>query len=279
MRSCGGAPVRVFRSLAPVLVLSVVLVVAAAVGAQSPSSTPAAAPASSAPGEGPVLLAVVDVKPELWDEYVALQKAEAIPALQKAGVESRSAWRTATLGPAYSVAYLYPLKSFAVLDGDPPMRLALGADGEKAIDARLRGMLTASRTCAMRRRADLSFGSDAADPKLGVLAHVYTMPGKQAEYEGVLKSEWMPGLKSAGVPLYASYEVVMGGEVGEYYTFVPIENLTALDRGHPILRSVGADAYEAMLAKFATSIRTIERTVIRRDDALSFTAKKPPISQ
>ncbi len=226
-----------------------------------------------------MLLVVVDVKPDMWDDYVALQKSDAIPALQKAGVERRSAWRTAALGPAYSVAYLYQLASLGELDGDPPMRRALGEQGERAYNAKLRHTLVGSRTCAMRRRADLGFGTDAGQPKLWVLAHVFTNPGKQAEYESVLKSDWIPGLKKAGVPLYAVYEVVMGGDQGEYYTFTPIPNLAALDGGHPIERGLGEEGMTALEAKFASSIRSAERTVIRRDDDLSFTTKKPPVSQ
>ena len=275
MRSSGGAPISIPRSLW-LATLGVLLLAAFAVGAQdtpAPPATPAAAP------NGPVLLVVVDVKPDMWDDYVALQKSDAIPALQKGVIDHRSAWRTAALGPAYSVAYLYQLTSFGVLDGDPPMRRALGADGEKAYNVKLRHMLVGSRTCALRRRPDLGFGSETSEPKLGVLAHVFTIPGKQAEYESVLKSDWIPGLKKAGVPLYVVYEVVMGGEQGEYYTFTPIANLAALDGGHPIQRGLGEQGMAALEARFASSIRSIERTVIRRDDDLSFTTKKPPVSQ
>jgi hypothetical protein len=159
------------------------------------------------------------------------------------------------------------------------MRRALGEQGEKAYNVKLSHMLVGSRACAMRRRMDLGFGNDGSEPKLGVLAHVFTIPGKQSEYEAVLKSDWIPGLKKAGVQQYAVHEVVMGGEQGDYYTFTPIDNLAALDSGHPIQRGLGEEGMAALEAKFASSMRSVERTVIRRDDALSFTARKPPISE
>lgn len=273
MRSPGGAPVRTLRFLWSTLTLVFVAAVLAGAARQETAPAPAK-PAAAA--EGPIMLVIVDVKPEMWDDYVAMQKAEAIPALQKGGVESRSAWRTAVFGPSYNVAYLYQLKSFGILDGEPPMRRALGEEGEKAFNAKARRMLIGSRSCAIRLRPELGFGMDAAaEPKLGVLAHVYTLPGKQSAFEGVLKSDWVPGLRKGGVPLYAVHEVVMGGEMGEYYTFTPIDNLAALDGGHPIMRGLGAAAYRAVMTKFAPLTRKVERTVIRRDPDLSFTTKKP----
>ena len=175
MRSSGGAPVSIPRSLW-LATLGVLLLAAFAVGAQdtpAPPATPAAAPT------GPVLLVVVDVKPDMWDDYVALQKSDAIPALQKGVIDHRSAWRTAALGPAYSVAYLYQLTSFGVLDGDPPMRRALGADGEKAYNVKLRKGMQGSLS--------------------GTLDVV--------RYGGVLRSRMLVGVRGAGIAYDGLYYV------------------------------------------------------------------------
>jgi hypothetical protein len=278
MRSSRGAPVQISRSIW-ITVTLVFVCLAAALTPAAQNTSPAPLSPTAGAADGPVLLVIVDVKPEFWDDYVALQKTEAIPALQKGGVEHRSAWRTAGFGRAYQVAYLYQLKSYAILDGDPPMRKALGEQGEKAYNTKLRRMVVGSRSCATRLRTDLGFDTPAVEPKLGVLAHVYTLPGKQAEYESALKSDWVPGLRKAGVSVYTVHEVVMGGEMGEFYTFTPIDNLAALDGGHPIRRGLGESAYNAVLAKIAPTVRTVERTVIRRDPDLSFTLKPGTSSQ
>jgi hypothetical protein len=162
-----------------------------------------------------IYLALVRVKPGSWEDYVALQKSDAMPALQKGGRAARQAWRSQGFGQSYEVAYLYPIKSWAELDDAPPMRKALGADGEKACNAKARPMVEGARSYARRERPDLGFVADqSARPKLGILAHIQVIPGKQAAFESLLRTEWAPLLKKAGVLLYGVYEVTMGGAMG-----------------------------------------------------------------
>src|SRR6476620_9131517 len=79
-----------------------------------------------------VTLRVTDVKPDMMSEYVALQKSDTIPGLKTAGIEWRDVWRAAVVGNPGTVATVMPLKSLADLDGDPPMKKALGDDGYRA---------------------------------------------------------------------------------------------------------------------------------------------------
>ena len=248
--------------------------------AGAPQATPAAKPkpAPAAPAAAPmpgasIYLAIVHVKPGSWEDYVALQKAEGMPALQKGGRASRQAWRPQSFGQSYQVAFLYPVKSWAELDDAPPMRKALGADGEKAYNAKVRPMVDGARAYALRERPDLGFVADqSAHPKLGILTHIQVIPGKQAAFESILKTEWAPLLKKAGVPLYGVYEVTMGGTMGEYYTFTPIENFAALDAGHPILKVVTPAQYNALLVKIGAVVSQVERTIDKLDEDLSYGA-------
>jgi hypothetical protein len=247
--------------------------------AGAPQATPAvkAKPAAAAPAAAPmppgasIYLSIVHVKPGSWEDYIALQKAEAMPALQKGGRASRQAWRSQSFGQSYEVAYLYPVKSWAELDDVPPMRKALGADGEKAYNSKVRPMVDGAHTYALRERPDLGFVADqSARPKLGILAHIQVIPGKQAAFESILKTEWSPLLKKAGVPVYGVYEVTMGGNMGEYYTFTPIENFAALDAGHPILKVVTPAQYNLLLGKIGALVSQVERTVDKLDEDLTY---------
>jgi len=261
-----------------IALVATVLVSASVLMAGSPQATPAAKPkpAAAAPAAAPmpgasIYLAVVHVKPGSWEDYVALQKSEAMPALQKGGRASRQAWRPQSFGQSYEVAFLYPVKSWAELDDAPPLRKALGADGEKAYNAKIRPMVDSSRYYALRERPDLGFVADqSARPKLGILAHIQVIPGKQAAFESILKTEWAPLLKKAGVPLYGVYEVTMGGNMGEYYTFTPIENFAALDAGHPILKVVTPAQYGVLLGKIGAVVSSVERTMDKFDEDLSY---------
>lgn len=265
-----GKRIRALGALAVVVALFGLAAVTHTAGQAAAPATPAA----SAPAITVGQLVMVNVKPEAWDEYVTLQKTEMMPALQKAGIERRRAWRPHGLGRAFEVAYLYPLKSYGALDETPPLERAMGADGAKAFNARLRKLLTSVRYAAYRTRADLSYGLDGAVPKMGVLARVLTVAGRQFEFEGFLKTQWGPALKKAGVPMYVVQEIVLGGEMGEYYTFTPIDKFAALDAGHPIMRALGQPEYQSLIGKMGPSIRSVERSVIKLDEELSFDTTK-----
>jgi len=263
---------RLIALVATALVSGSVLIAGAPQATPPPKPKPAAAAPAAAPMPGAsIYLAVVHVKPGSWEDYVALQKSEAMPALQKGGRASRQAWRPQSFGQSYEVAFLYPVKSWAELDDAPPLRKALGADGEKAYNAKIRPMVDSSRYYALRERPDLGFVADqSARPKLGILAHIQVIPGKQAAFETLLKTEWAPLLKKAGVPLYGVYEVAMGGNMGEFYTFTPIENFAALDAGHPILKVVTPAQYGVLLGKIGAVVSSVERTMDKFDEDLSY---------
>jgi hypothetical protein len=264
---------RLIALVATALVSGSVLMASAPQATPPPKPKPAAAaPVAPAPAGESIYLAIVKVKPGSWDDYVAIQKAENMPALQKGGRASRQAWRSSSgFGRPYEVAYLYPVKSWAEMDDTPPVRKALGADGEKALNAKVRPMVEDARSFALRSRPDLGFVSDQnARPTMGILSHIQVIPGKQAAFETLLKTEWAPTLKKSGVPLYGVYEVTVGGTMGEYYTFTPIDNFAALDAGHPILKVLTPAQYNLLVTKVGAVVSQVERTITKLDQDLTY---------
>jgi hypothetical protein len=242
-----------------------------------PQTPPATTPAAQTSPAPPVYmrLNVVDVRPDMMADYVALQKAESIPALQKGGVEWRDAWRAGNFGSPFTIAYISPITSFAAFDGPTPIEKALGADGAQQYMAKIAKMVNGSRVYAIRARPDLGYkGPEGmAMPKLGILASVEVMAGRQPDFEMIIKNEWTPALKKAGVPMYNVSEVVYGGAIGEYYTFTPLENYAQLDKGHPIQQVIGEAGLMKLMAKLGPHIRHAERMVLRYDEELSFRTK------
>lgn len=254
-------------------------VMLADVATQAPPSTkPTQAPAAAAATPtAPVFirLTVVDIRPDMVPDYVALQKSEVIPALQKAGIQWRNAWRTGNFGSAFTVAYLAPIPSFAVLDEPNPLLKAMGEEGFRAHMAKMSKLVTASRVYAIRERPDLGLRTEGSPmAKLGILAVVETVPGRQTEFETILKNEWTPALKKGGVANYVVSQVVLGGSLGQYYTFTPLENYAQLDKGHPVQQSIGEAGMNKLVAKMGNSTRSVERFVIRFDEDLSFKTKQ-----
>jgi hypothetical protein len=226
------------------------------------------------------MLRVTDVKPEMISEFVAMQKSETIPGLQKAGVEWRDAWRAAATGSPFTVAFITPLKSLSDLDGENPMQKALGQEGFRAYLEKAAKLIASTRTYILKPRPDLGYRDESATasnmPKLGVLADVQVVPGRQADFEALLKSEWAPGLKKANVTSYSVSEVLFGGAIGQYYTFTPIANFAALEKGHPIQQALGEAAFTKLMAKMGPNVRHAERIIIRYDEELSFRTPAKP---
>lgn len=275
------------RSLAFVLcttVIALTLGVARPSSVQTPAQppqpsmkTPAAAQATPAPPTF-LLLTLVDVKPDMMADYVALQKNETIPTLQKGGVEWRDAWRTGAFGTNYTFAFVAPIKSFADMDAPNPIEKALGEEGARAYMAKIAKLVNGSRRYALRMRPDLGYKPEGVPmPKLAILASVEVVSGRTMEYEGLLKTDWAPALKKAGVPMYLVSQVVMGGSVSEYYTLTPLENYGQLDKGHPIQQTLGETGLNKLMARMGPSVHHAERSIIRYDEELSFKTK--PMSQ
>jgi hypothetical protein len=244
------------------------------VATQQPSSKPTQAPSATAmPPAAPVFLrlTVVEIRPDMMQDYVALQKSETMPALQKGGVPFRNAWRTAGFGQSFVVAYIAPIRSFATMDEPNPLLKAMGEEMFQQHMAKMSKLITASRVYALRDRPDLGIRTEGTPmAKLGVLASVEVAPGRAMEWETILKNEWTPALKKAGVANYAVNQVIFGGSAGQYYTFTPLENYAQLDKGHPITQSIGEAGMNRILAKMGNSTRSVERFIIRYDEELSF---------
>lgn len=237
-----------------------------------PAQTPSAS-ATATPPAAPVFvrLTIVEIRPEMVADYVALQKSDTMPALQKAGVAWRDAWRTGVFGSSFTVAYIAPLKSFASLDEPNPLLKMMGEEGYRAYQAKMSKLIRSQQTYALRDRPDLGLKTEGTPmAKLGVLASVEVVPGRTAEFETILKNEWTPALKKAGVANYVVSQVMFGGSAGQYYTFTPIENFAQLDKGHPITQSIGEAGMNRIVAKMGTSTRSVERFIIRYDEELSF---------
>jgi hypothetical protein len=257
---------------AAALVVGVMSVADVATQQASPKPTQAPAAAATPPATPTFIrLAVVEIRPDMVADYVAMQKSETMPALQKAGVPYRHAWRTGQFGTGFTVAYLSPIKSFAMLDEPNPVVRALGEEGARQHGAKMAKFIMSSRTYALRERPDLGLRTEGTPmAKLGVLASVEVVAGRMTEWETILKNEWTPALKKAGVANYHVSQVVFGGSAGQYFTFTPIENYAQLDKGHPITQSIGEAGMNRIMMKMGPSTRSVERTIIRFDEELSF---------
>jgi hypothetical protein len=117
-------------------------------------------PDLSNPGEGkdaPIVgFLRLRTVPGKMQEYEAVFKAEALPALK----EAKSSVTVARRGlgtDGYDLTFETPMTTFADLDAPPPLVRFLGPEGAAMLVAKLNGLATVIENTVLVRQADLSF--------------------------------------------------------------------------------------------------------------------------
>jgi len=263
----------------PVLSLCLLLMLAAAT--TNPTSLAQSKPAqkSEPAAQAPMApqwlsVTVVHIKPELVLEYQDFMKNEALPTLQKGGMKSRETWTTAGFGESFEYVYVTPIDNFAQYDGPGPIVKALGEEGARAYGAKVRRFLSSSQTYAVQTRPDLSYmGKMSGPPKMAVVNWIHIAPGRNVDFENVIKNDIVPALKKADVLGYFVSQTVHGGDVNEYVTLTIVENFAEIGKGSPVIRGMGGqEAFNKFLSKVSGIIAHQERSVMRLVPELSFTA-------
>jgi hypothetical protein len=233
-------------------------------GSRLLAQTPAQPPPSPL-----LVLSVIDVKPEMLAEFGELQ-AQAMTAQRKGGQPWRETWNVLQFGNPHRVGVLRPLSSFAELDGQSYTIKGVGAEQARVINERSRRMIVAQQIYALRARPDLGFGNRPTQPNLAVLTTITVSPGRNGEFELLLKNEVVPAYKKAGHTFLGVSQIALGGDPNQYLASTLYPDFAALQQGSPILRALGPEGFAKFNAKLAGIVAKMEYEVVRFNPALSF---------
>lgn len=232
------------------------------------------------PGVGSVTLAqdatswmrvdIMQVLPRELDDFIEMQLEEVNPALQRAGVPWRSAWRTAEFGNTYERLFVTPLESLGDLDFGGPLGRVLEPDRLGRIRDRIRRTLSARQSYAVRYRPDLSVESDdVSGLSLAWITSIQVAPGRNADWEAFLR-ENIPQFRGADV-VFGVYERVFGPGPTVWQIVENHASFGELDRPTILQRTFGEQA-DLVAARLTGVLLSIERSVLRYDPELSFSA-------
>jgi hypothetical protein len=241
---------------------------------QSAPKTTAAAQTTAQPtdvSKMPLMnVTVVQIKPDLVNEWMDFQKSEAIPTLQKGGVKERTGIAT-VIGPAFEYVFLTPATNFAARDGDNPIVKALGQDAARAYAQKNRRFIASQRTYVVRMRTDLSYHPDPSAPLPVAVVSEYTLaPGHAPDFENFLKNDVTPAHKQMKTGGFLVYQGLFGGEPNTFVVANLMKNFAEIDSGPAIVRAYGAAKAAAIQQKLAGFVTHIERTVSREVPELTF---------
>jgi hypothetical protein len=264
---------RFVPTFSSVLSLSVALMLVALTTLAQTTPAQKAQPAAQAPAPQWLSINVIRVKPDMVTEYQDFVKKEVIPTLQKGGVKERSAFASAVFGESYEYVFVTPIESVAQYDGQSPIIKALGEEGALAYNAKVRRFIVSSRTFAVQTRPDLSYmGKMTGPPKLAVINSTHIAPGRNADFENIIKNDILPALKKADVPGYLVSQTAFGGDPFEYTSLTLADSFAEIAKGSPIIRGMGQEGFNKFLLKLAGIVVHQERTIGRFVPDLSFPA-------
>jgi hypothetical protein len=268
-----------------IVVVAMVAVSLAAVGTQltaqqsaPKSATAAQTPAAAKPAPQPasatplprMAVTIVQIKPELVDEWQDFQKNETIPTLRKGGVSGRTALATA-FGQSFEYIFLTPLTSFADRDGESPIIKALGQDGARAFAQKNRRFIAQQRTYVATVRTDLSYQpTPTATLPIAVVSSYSIATGHNADFENYIKNDLTPAHKQLKTGGFLVQQALFGGDGNSFVVATLLSNFAEIDKGPAHTRAYGQARAAALQQNLAGIVTHVERTVVRMVPELSF---------
>jgi hypothetical protein len=218
-----------------------------------------------------LLVTEARVKPEMVEEWLALQRNQVVPALKKAGIEQYTVYQT-LVGDASQFVIVRPLPSFAEFNGPDPLERALGAAAAATLRAKL-GDCTDSLHSRIENSQDDFFLDPGAAQTLFV-SRYRAMPGKSRDYMNFVRTEMVPVMRQAqengtfaGLSVTTS---VQGGEPGIITLNMFYADFAPLDGPPPIAKTLGPAGTAAFLSKGAGLINQLDQSILKRLPDLSF---------
>ena len=213
---------------------------------------------------------IMQVLPRELDEFIEMQLEQVNPALERAGVPWRSAWRTAEFGNTYERLFVTPMDSLAELDFGGPLARVLEPEQLRRIADRVRRTLSSRQSYAVRYRPDLSVESDnVSGLSLAWTTTIQVAPGRTADWEAFLR-ENIPQFRGADV-VFGVYERVFGPGPATWQIVENHASFSELDRPTILQRTFG-ERVDEVAARLSGVLLSIERSVLRYDPELSFSA-------
>ena len=217
---------------------------------------------------------IIQVIPDRLNDFIDLQVDDLIPAYKRAGVPFRSVWQTAEFGNTYERVFATPIASMADFDRGGPLAVALDPDRLARIAEEFRRYLVSRQSFAVRYRPDLSIESaDVSGRALAQLTTVQIAPGRGAEWEAFFRQN-LEQFRQAGV-VFGMYQFVYGPGPAKWQIVQNHRSFDELNEPGIITRAFGSDASSVLQSDISSLVTSVERTILRYDPELSFSAEAP----
>jgi hypothetical protein len=229
---------------------------------------PSIALAQMAAAPATLRVTVTQVKADMLDEWLDLQKNEVVPALKKGGVKTRTVYSSGLFGTAGEYLSISPIDKFADFDNPNPQTRALGAPGAARLAAKLRKCIVSQHSYLITRMEDL--GNTAPTPPNFIVSTRVRIPvGKITEFQNIVKTELTPIYKKANANFTVSQRG-LGGNPSDITLSYGINKMAEMDGGSLLVKQLGQEGFLKLAAKITALGPVIEQVMRARVGDLSF---------
>ena len=234
---------------------------------------PMVSTAQTAPPQQWSTVTSTQIKPEFRAEYEALQK-EITAAYKKAGVPYRMVVQ-GLYGDMNEYVSIAPLAKFADLDGPTVLVKALGDASAQKMLKRITAYTQSMHRVAELDMPDISIET-AGDPGEYVEVLVYRLfPGKGDAFVNLMKSDYVPAMKKAGITNLFVSRPIFGGDLNERVIVRPMHKLAELDGGPPTTKALGPEGARQLGIKQAAIVESVKISLMRIRTDLSLVPAPP----
>jgi hypothetical protein len=207
----------------------------------------------------PLLVGVarVTVKPDRVQEWLDIEKKYS-EAYQKGGGTFRYVYRNSAGNP-YEYMVSTGIGKYANLDEKSPYAKGMTEAEFARITARRNQCVDSVRTTYERTIPELGIPAPTgAVRKLFRLTRITVRSGMDTQYLAIMKDEYLPALKKAGVKSLLVRRVEWGASRNVFTLLGRHDKFAELDEGSMLTKSLGADGAAKLLAKLRQTIASSE---------------------
>jgi hypothetical protein len=189
--------------------------------------------ATAAPASAPrqlLNIRFLRIKSGMNAEWQEFRKNESLPMLRKAGTKEQTVSVASQFGET-GYFIVTPIENLSQYDGQGAAVRALGQEGAAAYGAKNARFTESTHALALEMRPELSMPpAQNYQAKIFVLTTTTVAPGRDEEYETLVRTAVLPAIKKSAPKGYLIGRVAYGGATNQYMSAVFVDSWADLQR-------------------------------------------------
>lgn len=226
-----------------------------------------AKPAEAAPKRRLGIVNEYTIKPGMMTAYLQWAEKEARPLYLKAGVTTAYFFTNLyDTDERNVVTFIEIHDSFAAIRArNEAFTKNNSQEARDAWSAKAREFIANTRTYMIEGLPELGWMNPKlkSQPLYYIVTERFIAPMRGRDYEAFLQNDWLPLVKKSDANGMLVSRLRYGGEMGHYFVFTPVLDLTELDQPSKLTQTVGAETLTKTQQKLIGIVQRSENRILR----------------